>query len=100
MLTLIGESAEKAGTDANKIMALETSLAQASRTRVELRDPQKNHNKMTRKGLQALTPDWHWVDYFKGINLAERGDTNAQPPEFFKAANAAFPATTIHDWQL
>ena len=35
MLTLLGESAEKADADAKKIMALETSLAQASRTRVE-----------------------------------------------------------------
>src|SRR6266436_3845584 len=47
MLTLLGESVEKAGADAKKILAFETSLAQASRTRVELRDPQKNYNKMT-----------------------------------------------------
>ncbi len=38
MLTLLGEPAAKAADDAKKIMALETSLAQASRTRVELRD--------------------------------------------------------------
>src|SRR6266550_8350679 len=99
MLTLLGESAEKAGADAKKIMALETSLAQASRTRVELRDPQKNYNKMTQKDLQALTPDWNWVDYFKGINLAEPGDINVQQPEFFKAANAAFTATPLDDWK-
>src|SRR5256714_7035336 len=37
MLTLLGEPQSKAAEDAKKIMALETSLAQASRTRVELR---------------------------------------------------------------
>src|SRR5437762_9808623 len=56
ILTLLGESAEKAGADAKKILALETALAQASRTRVELRDPQKNYNKMTQAELQTLTP--------------------------------------------
>src|SRR5205807_4422102 len=54
MLTLLGEPAAKAGDDAKKILALETTLAQASRTRVELRDPQKNYNKMTPAELQAL----------------------------------------------
>src|SRR5436309_12483728 len=47
MLTMLGAPAAKAGEDAKKIMALETSLAQASRTQVELRDPEKNYNKMS-----------------------------------------------------
>ncbi len=99
MLTLVGEPAEKAADDAKKIMALETSLATASRTRVELRDPQKNYNKMTQKDLQAVTPDWNWADYFKSINLVEPGDINVHQPEFFKAANAAFTKTSIDDWK-
>ncbi len=99
MLTLLGQSANKAADEAKKIMALETSLAQASRTRVELRDPQKNYNKMTQENLQALTPDWNWADYFKGINLVEPGDINVQQPEFFKAANAAFTGKPIDDWK-
>src|SRR5262249_9281 len=47
MLTLLGEAPAKAAEDAKKIMTFETSLAKASRTRVELRDPQKNYNKMS-----------------------------------------------------
>jgi putative endopeptidase len=95
MLTLLGEPANKA----KKIMAFETSLAKASRTRVELRDPQKNYNKMTQADVQKLTPDWNWADYFKAINLAEPGDINVGQPEFFKAANAAFTGTSIDDWK-
>src|SRR5262249_1172078 len=64
MLTLLGEPAEKAAEDARKIMALETKLAEASRTRVELRDPIKNYNKMGVSQLQDLTPDWNWNGYF------------------------------------
>jgi putative endopeptidase len=99
MLTLLGEPASKATGDAKKIMAFETSLAKVSRTRVELRDPQKNYNKMTQADLQKLTPDWNWADYFKAINLAEPGDINVGQPEFFKAANAAFTGMSIDDWK-
>ncbi len=99
MLTLLGEPATKAGEDAKKILALETSLAQASRTRVELRDPQKNYNKMTQAELQALTPDWNWADYFKGIDLAAPGDIDVHQPDFFKAVNTVFTSTSIDDWK-
>src|SRR5438270_5319371 len=45
MLTLLGEDPKAAAEHAKKTMAMETILAQASRTKVELRDPQKNDNK-------------------------------------------------------
>src|ERR687891_1388061 len=87
MLTLLGEPEPKAAEDAKKIMALETKLAEASRTRVELRDPIKNYNKMSVRQLQDLTPDWNWSDYFNELNLLEPGSINEQQPEFFKAAD-------------
>jgi predicted metalloendopeptidase len=99
MLTLAGEPAATAKEDAQKILALETKLAEASRTRVELRDPQKNYNKMAQSDLQALTPDWNWADYFKEINLTEPGDIDVHQPDFFKAANTTFTSTPIDDWK-
>src|ERR1700736_3555078 len=99
MLTLLGEPAAKAGEDAKKIMNLETSLAQGSRTRVELRDPQKNYNKMTQDELQKVTPDWNWGDYFTGIGLTNPGDIDVHQPDFFKAMNTAFASTSVDDWK-
>jgi putative endopeptidase len=99
MLTLAGEAPDKAATDAKKIMALETKLAEASRTRVQLRDPQKNYNKMHQGDLQKQTPDFSWAEYFKGINLTEPGDINVHQPEFFKAANNVFKAMPMDDWK-
>jgi putative endopeptidase len=99
MLTLLGETPVKAAEDAQKMMAFETALAKASRTRVELRDPQKNYNKMSPADLQKLTPDWNWSEYFKAINLTEPGDINVGQPDFFKGANAALTKTTIDDWK-
>src|SRR5713101_3062352 len=99
MLTLLGEHAATATDDAKKILALETKLAEASRTRVQLRDPQKNYNKMPLQQLQDLTPDWNWSDYFKNIDLLEPGDINVHQPEFFKAAGQVFKSVPLDDWK-
>ena len=99
MLTLMGETPGKAAENAQKILAFETALAKASRTRVELRDPQKNYNKMSPADLQKLTPDWNWSEYFKAINLTQPGDINVGQPDFFKGANAALTKTSIDDWK-
>jgi putative endopeptidase len=99
MLTLAGDSAEAAAEKAKKVMAIETALAKASRIRVELRDPQKNYNKMKQADLQAHMPDWSWADYFKEIKLTEPGDINVGQPDFFKAAGELFKSTPIDDWK-
>ena len=100
MLTLAGTPEADAADHANKVLALETSLAEPARPRVELRDPQKNYNKMKQSELQQLTPDWKWADYFKAINLAAPGDINVGQPDFFKAANQVFTNTSIDDWKI
>jgi putative endopeptidase len=99
MLTLLGDPAATATDEAKKILALETKLAEASRTRVQLRDPQKNYNKMAIRQLQDLTPDWNWSNYFKGVDLQAPADIDVHQPEFFKAADAVFKETPLDDWK-
>jgi len=99
MLTLLGNPAPQAQDEAKSILALETKLAQASRTRVELRDPQKNYNKMPLQQFQNLTPDWNWGDYFKAINLLAPQDVNVHQPEFFKTADQVFKETPLDDFK-
>jgi predicted metalloendopeptidase len=99
MLTLLGNPESKAREEAQKILALETKLAQASRTRVQLRDPQKNYNKIPLRQLQELTPDWNWRGYFNTIDLLEPSEVNVRQPEFFKAADQVFKNTPLDDWK-
>src|SRR5213079_2166235 len=99
MLTLLGEDPKAAGEHAKKILTLETSLAQASRTKVELRDPQKNYNKMKTSALQTLTPDFKWDAYFKETKLPDPGELNVGQPDFFKGANKVFGTTPIDAWK-
>jgi len=99
MFTLLGDSAEQSAAHARTVIDVETSLAKPARTRVELRDPQKNYNKMSEADLQKLTPDFHWGDYFKQLNLPVPGAIDVRQPEFFKAANAVFKTVSLDDWK-
>ncbi|HEX8678349.1 MAG TPA: M13 family metallopeptidase, partial [Chthoniobacterales bacterium] len=99
MLGFLGDPMPVATERAGKVMAIETALAIPARTRVELRNPEANYNKMSQADLQALTPDWNWGDYFKAINLTEPGEINVGQPDFFKAANQVFTSTSIDDWK-
>ncbi|MEP6821216.1 MAG: M13 family metallopeptidase, partial [Chthoniobacterales bacterium] len=99
MLTLLGDPAAKAGESAKKILALETELAKPARTRVELRDPQKNYNKMSVNDLQALMPNWNWPVYFREIGLENPGDINVGQPDFFKAGNELLKTASLDDWK-
>ena len=62
MFTLFGidNAAEKAQT----VLRLETRLASAALSNVELRDPVANYNKMSIDELQVLVPQVDWAVYF------------------------------------
>jgi len=85
MLSLTGEKADQAKADAATVMALETKLAQASRTRVELRDPQTNYNKRTLAQLETEAPGFAWGAYLSALGVAAGQDLNVGQPGFAKA---------------
>lgn len=68
MFELFGQehAAEKAAT----VLRLETRLAKAALSNVELRDPVANYNKMSVEELQKLVPEVDWQVYFAGLNIA------------------------------
>jgi putative endopeptidase len=66
-----------------ELMKLETELAKNSRTRVALRDPEANYNKMSVDELAAMMPDFAIKNYLTHFNLREKEVLVGQP-EFFK----------------
>ena len=60
------QAAERAAT----VLRLETRLAKAAYSNVELRDPQRNYNKMSIAELQSLVPQLEWTVYFEGMRIA------------------------------
>ena len=67
MFTLFG--IENAAEKAQTVLRLETRLATAALSNVELRDPVANYNKMSIEELQALVPQVDWKAYFAGLNI-------------------------------
>ncbi|WP_243324426.1 M13 family metallopeptidase [Geothrix sp. SG200] len=84
MLELAGDAPDLARVRAKVVLDLETRLAQAQWTRVELRNPQKTYNKRTLDQLATEAPGFDWKAYFaaRGVKLA---DLNLSQPSFFQA---------------
>jgi endothelin-converting enzyme/putative endopeptidase len=87
LLVLTGESKAQAAADAADVMKIESALAKASLTRVDLRDPYKIYHKMTVEELAALAPAIDWNHYFAVQGIHGTKTLNVTEPEFFKALN-------------
>ncbi|HEX9614776.1 MAG TPA: M13 family metallopeptidase [Bacteroidota bacterium] len=100
MFQLIGTDEATAKANAQTVLALETRLARASRTRVERRDPDKNYNKMTQQQLADLSPNFHWTRFFETAGWQNPGDVNVGQPDFFKEVSAMARELPVADWKI
>ena len=100
MLELAGDTPPSAKAAAASIMALETKLAKASRTLVDLRDPEKNYNKFQRAALTKLAPGLDWNGYFATIAFPG-SETNVlvRQPEFFTAFGGLLASEPLAVWR-
>ena len=60
---------DHAAERARTVLRMETRLAKAAYSNVELRDPQRNYNKMSIDELQALVPQVDWKTYFAALGV-------------------------------
>ena len=95
MFVLLGDSQDKAAEEAKSVMSIETALAKGAIDRVELRDPAKRYHIMTLAELQALSPDYDWTPYLKGIKIGEFKTLNVATPTFFTAMNAEIDSASL-----
>ena len=85
MLTLAGESASRAQADAQAIMDLETKLAEASLTNVEMRDPAAIYHP---ESLSTFSGSLHGVPFqpfLEAIHAPRLDSLNDATPKFFPA---------------
>ena len=71
---------DNAAARAQTVLRLETRIAKAAYSNVELRDPQANYNKMSVAELQQLVPQLDWNAYFKGVGIAPDSISVGQIP--------------------
>jgi putative endopeptidase len=100
MFELLGETPAQAQADAKTVLSLETDLAKASRTRVQLRDPDKNYNKLSRADLLARDPAIPWKTYLLDRGLENLPYAVVGQPEFFDAVNKLLNQRPLSDWKV
>ncbi|MGE5682039.1 MAG: M13 family peptidase, partial [Bacillota bacterium] len=100
MFLHLGLSKTESDKNAETVMRLETELAKASMTRVELRDPVKTFNKMSVAKLSEIAQGFDWSYYFKTMGLENPGDINVAQPEFFKKIGHLVSTVPLDEWKI
>ncbi len=97
-LARLGES--DAAAQAAAIVALETDLARAQWTKVEIRDPVKTYNRVEISKLSELTGSYGWEQYFSAAGIAGKIDSViVSEPSYVTAFAATLSATPLSTWK-
>jgi putative endopeptidase len=99
MLELAGSSPTDAAADARRVLGIETTLAAAARSNIELRDPQANYNLRTAAQLATMTPHFDWNEYFTDIGRPAIPTVDVQNPKFFATVDSMMANTPMADWK-
>lgn len=99
MLELSGESTAQATADAQSILAMETSLANAAMDIVLRRDPKNVNNKMTLKQIQALTPSFNWSHYLAAMQVPPASQYLVASPDYFRGVEKLINSEPVDHWR-
>jgi putative endopeptidase len=103
MFVLAGEGRTQADSDAARVVALETRLAQAQMARVAMRNPDSTYHKMTVADLQrATSPGFDWVRYLSDAGAAgvtPATTVNVGQPAFFAALDTLYGTQPLATWK-
>jgi putative endopeptidase len=99
MLQLLGDKPEAAQQAARDILALETRLANASLTNVELRNPANFYNPKSPAEADAATPRFSWTAQLKDLGLGDLTVFSFAHPKFFAEMNAALGDVPVATWR-
>jgi len=94
---LLGDAPAVAQRNAATVERLETRLAKASRTRVELRDPQTNYNKMTVAEAQKRYPVLDPKGLLMARQLGKASEVIIGQPAFFDEVNEVLKTEPLAD---
>ena len=99
MLKLLGDGPEQAAAEARTVMTMETRLAKASKTRVEMRDIPGLYNKKTLAQLQESCSGFDWSRYLENIGRPDISDFIVMAPAFFKEMGSMLKEIPLDDWK-
>lgn len=95
----LGESGEKASKDAQKILDIETQLANSSMSRTEERNIMAQYNKMPMTELEKTTPNIDWATIYETFGIKSIDTIIVAQPLFMKQLNKMAKSVSIGDWK-
>ena len=99
MLSMKGIPAREASESAKAVIGIETALAKSSRTRTQLRDREKNYNKMAVSALESRYANLGPLSYLEGVGVSEVSYVVVGQPEFFDSLTNLVKRRELDDWK-
>lgn len=99
MLQFLGETEEEAKSNAEKILAFETSLAIPMLDRVERRDRRKTYNPKSVEDLQKSASFFSWKNYLNEVGYMDLDSIIVSQPNYITALDEILKKDNINDWK-
>lgn len=99
MFELNGVEKEKAEKISETVMNIETEMARASRRPVELRDPERNYNRVEMKDADKIFGNINMRRYLRDTELDKMDYLIVGQPEFFKGLSLLKEQYSLEEWK-
>jgi putative endopeptidase len=99
MFQLVGEDANTASANATAVMNIETSLAKAQWSRVEMRDPYKTYNKFSLADLSKKTPNIDWTKVLPAMKINGADSILVTNPAYITLESDMLNSVALSDWK-
>lgn len=99
MTILAGATDADATLAVASVMKIETALAQARLSRIELRDPKVQDHPMSFAELRTLAPHFDWTEAFRDLGVTVEGHVNVPQPKLLQAFDGLIVSASMNDWR-
>ncbi|MEM0155249.1 MAG: M13 family metallopeptidase [Thermoplasmataceae archaeon] len=97
---MYGFPEENARNAAGTVLSIETGIAKSSRSRTDLRDAEKNYNRMSLPDLDAKFQVFGFRQYLKKIGVPETDYLVVGQPEFFSYLNTLLTERPLEEIKI
>ena len=95
LFTLAGFGETEAKQKMADVMEIETAIAKASFSAVQLRDPEANYHKMSYDELKKTFPEIDWDTFIKGLGIGKLTEVNVEQIEPIKEVGRLMEALPL-----
>lgn len=99
MFKLMGYDEKTSVDNAAMILKMETQFALDSRKMEDLRDEEKNYNKMTVDKFNQLNPSFSWKEVIANLGINNPDSVIVGQPEFFSGFEKSLKNFSLDNWK-